>query len=198
MDKKAETAFPVHELIAQRWSPRALDSRPVPHEQIRSLLEAARWAASSFNEQPWSFIVARREDADEFDRMLGCLMEKNRMWARGASVLMLTVAKETFARSDRPNRVAAHDVGQAAANVSLQATDLDLRVHQMAGIDLEKIRETYGIPDGYAPLTAIAIGYPGEVEALPEEFRSAETAPRERKPQAEFVFAGAWGQPADW
>jgi nitroreductase len=198
MDKKAETAFPVHDLIAQRWSPRALDSRPVPPEQIRSLLEAARWAASSFNEQPWSFIVARREDADQFDRMLECLMEQNRMWARGASVLMLTVAKETFSRNDRPNRVAAHDVGQAAASLSLQATDLGLRVHQMGGIDLEKIRETYGIPDGYAPLTAIAIGYPGEVETLPEEFRSAESAPRERKTQTEFVFAGAWGEPANW
>jgi len=198
MEKAAETQYPVHELIAKRWSPRAFEPRPVPSEAVRSLLEAARWAASSFNEQPWRFIVARREDSEEFERMLGCLMEGNRSWAKDAGVLILTAAKEAFTRNDRPNRSAVHDVGLAAGNLSLQATDLGLRVHQMAGIDLEKIRETYRVPEGYQPVTGIAIGYPGSVERLPEPLRAPEIAPRERKPQSELVFSGTWDNPAPW
>jgi nitroreductase len=198
MDKPAETRYPVHDLIARRWSPRALEPRPVPANQIRSLLEAARWAASSFNEQPWSFLVARREDAAEFERMLGCLVPANQSWAKNAGVLMLTVAKRTFTRNDRPNRVAVHDIGLAAANLTFQATELNLRVHQMGGIDTDKIRETYGIPEGYDPVTAIAIGYPGSLDRLPEALRAEEQAPRERKTQSEFVFGGAWGRSAVW
>jgi nitroreductase len=198
MDKIADTGYPVHELIAKRWSPRAFEPKPVPAELLRSLLEAARWAASSFNEQPWRFLVARREDSDEFERMLGCLMEGNQSWARNAGALILTVAKETFTHNDRPNRSAVHDIGLAAGNLSLQATHLGLRVHQMAGIERDKIRKTYGIPDGFQPVTGIAIGYPGNVEDLPEALRAPETAPRERKPQSEIVFAGTWNTPAPW
>jgi len=198
MDKPAETHYPVHDLIARRWSPRALDPRPVPAAQIRSLLEAARWAASSFNEQPWSFLVARREDTAEFEKMLACLVAANQAWAKNAGVLMLTVAKRTFTRNDRPNRVAEHDIGLAAANVTFQATALGLRVHQMAGIDRDKIRETYGIPEGYDPVTAIAIGFSGSLEQLPEAYRVEEQAPRERRAQSEFVFEGAWGRSAGW
>lgn len=198
MDKPADFQYPIHDLIARRWSPRALDPRPVPAEQIRSLLEAARWAASSFNEQPWSFLVARREDTAEFERMLACLVPANQAWAKNAGVLMLTVAKRTFTRNDRPNRVAEHDIGLAAANLTFQATALDLRVHQMAGIDTDKIRETYGIPEGYDPVTAIAVGLPGSLEQLPEEYRAEEQAPRERRMQSEFVFVGSWGRSAGW
>jgi len=198
MEKIAETAYPVHELIAKRWSPRAFEPKPVPAEALRSVLEAARWAASSFNEQPWRFIVARREDSGEFARMLGCLMEGNRSWAKNAGVLILTVAKETFTRNDRPNRSALHDVGLAAGNLSLQATDLGLRVHQMAGIEVGKIRKTYDVPEGYQPMTGIAIGYPGDFEQLPEPLRAREIAPRQRKPQTELVFSGAWNHPAGW
>jgi nitroreductase len=198
MNKTAETQYPVHDLIAQRWSPRALDPRPVPAEQIRSLLEAARWAASSFNEQPWSIFVARREDTEQFEKMLSCLVPGNQAWAKNAGVLMLTVAKSTFTRNDRPNRVAHHDIGLAAANLTLQATALGLRVHQMAGIEIDKIREAYGVPEGYDPVTAIAVGYPGSLEHLPEDFHADEKAARERKPQSEWVFDGAWGRPASW
>jgi nitroreductase len=198
MEKKAETRYPVHLLIAKRWSPRAFDARPVPPEQIRSLLEAVRWSASSFNEQPWTFFVARRQDDEHFEKMLGCLVPGNQEWAQNAGVLMLTVAKQTFTHNDRPNRVAIHDIGLAAATLTLQAEELGLRVHQMAGIDLNAIRETYGIPEGHDPVTGIAIGYPGSIEDLPESFRDSETATRERKPQSEFVFEGAWGRPAEW
>jgi nitroreductase len=198
MDKPAETQFPVHDLIERRWSPRALEPRPVPTDALRSLLEAARWAASSFNEQPWSFLVARREDTAEFEKMLGCLVPGNQAWAKNAGVLILTVARQTFTRNGSPNRVAIHDIGLAAANLTFQATHLGLRVHQMGGIDLGKIRETYGIPEGHEPVTGIAIGWPGTLEHLPEELHDAERAPRERKAQGEFVFEGAWGRAADW
>ena len=196
MEKIAETEYPVHELIAKRWSPRAFEPRAVPTEALRSVLEAARWAASSFNEQPWRFLVARREDSEEFAQMLGCLMEGNQSWAKNAGVLILTVAKETFTRNDRPNRSAFHDVGLAAGNLSLQATDLGLRVHQMAGIEVDKIRKTYSVPEGFQPLTGIAIGYSGSVEQLPEPLRAPEIAPRQRNPQSEFVFSGTWNNPA--
>ena len=198
MDKTADTQFPVHDLIARRWSPRAFDPRPLPANQIRSLLEAVRWAASSFNEQPWSFLVARREDAAGFEKMLGCLVPGNRQWAQNAGVLLLTVAKRTFTRNDRPNRVAVHDIGLAAANLTFQAEQFGLRVHQMAGIDAQKIRETYGVPEGYDPVTAIAVGHAGTLDDLPEELHASEQAPRERKPQSEFVFDDAWGKPASW
>ncbi len=198
MDKTAETAYPVHRLIAQRWSPRAFDGRPVPATAIRSLLEAARWAASSFNEQPWRFLVARREEGPEFARMLGCLVPGNREWAKDAGVLMLTVAKRTFSQNDKPNRVAVHDIGLAAANLTLQAEELGLRVHQMAGIDVEAVRSTYGVPAGYDPLTAIAAGYEGDPARLSPDLREAELEPRERKPQVEIVFAGSWGRPASF
>lgn len=198
MEKPATTEYSVHELIARRWSPRALAPKPVPAEALRSLLEAARWAPSAFNEQPWSFLVARREDADEFETMLGCLVEGNQAWARNAGALILTVARTTFSRNDKPNRHAHHDLGLAAANLTVQATALGLAVHQMAGILPDRAREVYGIPDGFDVVTGIAVGYPGATDDLPEKLRGAEQAPRQRKPQSEFVFRGAWDRPAGW
>jgi len=198
MMKSTPTDHPIHDLIADRWSPRAFAPDSVPAETLRSLLEAARWAASSFNEQPWTFLVARREDEADFEKMLGCLMSGNRPWAENAGLLILTVARRTFTRNDRPNRTAAHDIGLAMGNLTLQATALDLWLHQMAGIELDRIRETYAIPEGHDPLTGIAVGYAGSLEQLSEDYRASETAPRERKPQEEFVFAGSWGTPAAW
>jgi len=198
MDKPANTQFPVSAAVKARWSPRALKPESVPADQVRSLLEAARWTASAFNEQPWRFIVALRDETEEFERMLGCLVPGNQQWARNAGALILTVAREAFSRNGKPNGTARYDVGQAASALALQATELGLRVHQMAGIDGEKIRETYGVPEGFAPLTGIAIGYSGPLEELPEGLRGAETAPRERKPQSEFVFGRSWGDPAGW
>ena len=198
MDKTAETLHPVHPLIAQRWSPRAFAPRPVSREHLRSLLEAARWAASSFNEQPWTFLVARREEPAEFKRMLECLVPGNQAWAQHAPVLMLTVVKRAFTRGGKPNRVAEHDVGLAAAQLTLQAESLGLRVHQMGGIELDKIRSTYGLPVGYDPLTGIAVGYEGEPASLSGELHELEVAPRERRPQEAFVFEGSWGRPASF
>jgi len=198
MEKPADTRYPIHELLARRWSPRAFDPRPLEPAQLRSVLEAARWAPSSRNEQPWYFLVAVRQRSEEFERMLGCLTERNRMWARNSGALMLTVVRNTFARNERPNRVALHDLGQAAAHLTVQATAMGLAVHQMAGVDLDRVRQVYGVPEGFAPQTAIAIGPPGAMENRDESFRESERAPRHRKEQEEFVYAGAWAKAADW
>ena len=192
MEKPAQTDHPIHELLKRRWSPRAFDAKPVEAGILRSLLEAARWAASSFNEQPWRFVVATTDNKEEYDRLLGCLMEKNQQWARQAPVLMISFAKLTFTRNNKPNRVAVHDVGAAAAQLTLEAMNQGLFVHQMAGIDQEKIRKTYNVPDGFEPVAAIAVGYPGNPASLPEDFREGEMEPRERKPLKEFVFSARW------
>lgn len=195
MKKRAETAHPVLDVIAERWSPRAFDPRPVGPEALRSLFEAARWAASCFNEQPWAYVLVGREDA-RFEEALGCLTERNRRWAKGAGLLVFACARERFERNDKPNRWASHDLGQATAHLALQAQAMGIAVHQMGGFSPERVREVFGVPEGVEPIAAIAIGYPGRVEDLDETFREKESAPRERKPQEELVFESAWGRPA--
>ena len=197
MDKRAAVEHPVHDLILRRWSPRAFAERPVPPDALRAVFEAARWAASSMNEQPWRFLVAQRADEESFGKALACLAPGNRVWAEDAAVLVVAVAQWGFARSGRPNRHAFHDVGQAVALLSLQATERGLVVHQMAGFDPDKARETFGIPDDFEPLTAFALGYPGDPGSLSGELRTRELARRERRPQRDFVFSagGPWGEP---
>jgi len=193
MDKPADTQHPIHDLLARRWSPRAFADRPVAPDVLRSLWEAARWAPSSANEQPWNFLVATRDDPQEFGRMLECLVEGNQIWAKQAPVLMVSVAAR-LDRDNDPNAHAWYDVGQAVADLSVQATALGLFVHQMAGILPDKIRELYQIPDSHEPVTGIALGYPGTPEQLPDKLRQRELASRTRKPVGEFVFSGRWGQ----
>ncbi len=196
MEKPAPTNYPVHELIAQRWSPRAFSDRPVETRTILAVLEAARWAASSFNEQPWRFIVATREDEEGYDRMLECLVEFNQSWARTAPVLLISVASLHFERNGKENRCAVHDLGLATANLMLEATARGLFVHAMAGVDLDKVRETYDIPEGFVPVAAIALGYAGDPSVLPEELREGESAPRIRKPLKDLIFGGVWAHTA--
>jgi nitroreductase len=193
---KAVTDYPIQDLIASRWSPYSFADKLVSDEELRSLFEAARWAASSNNEQPWSYIVAKKEDAGEFARLLSCLVEFNQAWAKSASALALGVSRLNFARNEKPNRVAIHDLGLAAGNLVLEATARGLAVHQMAGILPEKARELFSIPEGYEPLTGIAIGYAGDPADLPEELRARDAARRPRKPLKEFVFASKWGLPS--
>lgn len=194
MEKSAETQYPVHELIEKRWSPLAFSARAVEPEKLRSVLEAARWAASSYNQQPWSFIIATKDNEREHERLLGCIVEGNRVWARNAPVLMLSVANLNFDLDSRPNRHAFHDVGQAVSSLALEATAQGLVVHQMAGFDVSKAREEFSIPEGYEPVAAIALGYAGDHESLPEGLRAREESPRERREQRDFVFTGKWGQ----
>jgi len=196
MEKLAETQYPIHDLLRRRWSPRAFSDRRVEPDKLRSLWEAARWSPSSYNEQPWSFIVATKEDEAEYARLLSCLVEGNIEWAQHAPVLMVSVARLSFEEDGKPNRHAFHDVGQAVANLIVQATALGLVVHQMAGIFPDKIRKLYGIPEGYEAVAGIALGYPGAPEILPERLRQRELAPRSRKPIQDFVFSGRWGRPS--
>lgn len=194
----APTAHPVHELVRHRWSTVVFDDRPVPDDVLRSVLAAARWAPSSFNEQPWSYLVARREDGEAFGRMLSTLTEGNRRWAEEAPVLMISLASTVFERNGEENRHAFHDVGQASAQLSLQATALGLSVHQMAGFHPDRVRELYDLPPEVEPVAAMALGYPGDPDEAPEERRERELSPRRRDPLPEFVFEGGWGEPADW
>ncbi|NEQ26024.1 MAG: nitroreductase, partial [Microcoleus sp. SIO2G3] len=156
VEKAADTDYPIEELLRQRWSPLAFSDRSVEPEKLGSLLEAARWSASSFNEQPWRYMIATKDNSEEFDRLLSCLAEGNQEWAKNASVLMLSVAKRTFTFNGVENRHAFHDVGAAGANLSAEATAQGLFVHQMAGFDVAKAKETYGIPEDYDPVAAIA------------------------------------------
>ena len=197
MSKEATPDHPIHELITRRWSPYGYDAeREVSDADLRSLFEAARWAPSSYNEQPWSYIVATRRDAEEFERLLSCLVEANQQWARSAAVLALGVTTLRFKRNDRPNPAAVHDLGLAAGALLVEATTRGLSVHQMIGILPDRARELYAIPDDSEAVTGIAIGYAADPAALPEPYRERDLTPRERKPLAEFVFAGRWGSPS--
>src|SRR5438046_8362651 len=178
MEKPAPADFPIHELLSRRWSPRAFSDKPVQPEKLRSLFEAARWAPSSFNEQPWSFIVATKQKPEEHARLLSCLVEKNQQWARLAPVLMVSVAKLNFKKTGKPNRHAFHDVGLAMGNLLVQATASGLFVHQMAGFSPEKVREIYGVPDEFEPVAAIDVGYAAAAAELPEKVRGRELGPR--------------------
>lgn len=196
MDKSAPVDTRVHELIRRRWSPRAFADRPLDAATLRSLLQAAQWAPSSYNEQPWAFVVATRDDAEGYERLLGCLVPFNQKWAKSAPVLALSVAKAAFERNGKPNRHAFHDVGLAVAQLTLQATAEGLAVHQMAGFDADEARRVLEIPDGWDPVAAIAVGYPAEADSLPEDLREKESAERRRKPLSRFVFSGTWGEAA--
>ena len=183
--------------IRQRYSPYRFEPREVEDHKIRLCLEAARWASSSFNDQPWSWLVARRQDTAAFDEMLGCLLEANQGWAKYAGVLLIGVTRSAFRYNDKPNRVALHDLGQAAAYLAVQAVQLELQIHQMAGLNLSKTRQQYEIPEGYDPQTAIAIGYPDRSEPesdVEKEFHRRESGARDRLPLKEQVFERKWGK----
>lgn len=194
--KQAAPDHPIHELIARRWSPYAFADRPVSDEDLRSLFEAARWAASSYNEQPWSYIVATKSNAVEFERLLSCLVEGNQAWAQAAPVLALGCTSLVFARNGKPNAAALHDLGLASATLTLEATARGLLVHQMIGILPDRARELYRIPEGVQPLTGLAIGFATDPDALPEAYRERDRMPRTRKRLSEFVFGGVWGTAA--
>lgn len=193
MTKTAPTDHPVHALIANRWSPCGFSDRTVSDEDLRSLFEAARWAASSYNEQPWSYIVATKDKREDFERALSCLVEANQAWAQRAPVIAISVARLSFVRNDKPNTAALHDLGLASATLSLEATSRGLYVHQMIGILPDRARDVYAIPADHQALTALAIGFPAEPESLPDPLKQRDLAPRLRKPLQEFVYGGQWG-----
>lgn len=198
MEKTAPTDHPINELIRHRWSPRAFDAKPVPADVLRSLFEAARWAPSSNNEQPWAYLVATHENPEEFAKMVSVLVEFNANWAKHVPVLALAVSELAFAKNGAPNRNAQYDTGAASALLSVEATSRGLFVHQMAGFDPDKARQVFGIPSGWDAIAAIAIGYPGDPATLPQPYQDRERAPRTRKPLSEFVMTGHWGHTASF
>lgn len=196
MEKIAHTDVPVHDLIARRWSPRAIDpQRPVPRDHVISLLEAARWAPSCFGDEPWHFIVCDRDtDRPAWDSALACLTEKNQSWAQRAPLLILTVAAADFRATGKPNRWGQYDTGAASENLCLQATALGLAVHQMGGFDADRVHTAFGVPEAFSPMSVIAVGFPGDPATLSDELRERELAERQRRPLAELCFAARWGQ----
>ena len=193
--KLAQTQYPLHDFIRRRWSPRAFADRPIPRTDLLCILEAARWAPSNANEQPWNFVLATKENRADYDRLFSCLLPGNQLWAGQAPVLMLSVAKLVFEEDQSPNRHALHDVGLAVENLIVQAMALDVFVHQMAGFELQKARELLQIPAHYEPVAMIALGYLGDPGTLPEKLRARELAARTRKPLTEFAYTGRWGEP---
>jgi nitroreductase len=192
--KKAVTDYPIQHALADRWSPYGFEERAVPEADLCSLFEAARWAASSYNEQPWNYIVAAKENPKEFDRILSCLVDGNQAWAKAAPVLVLGVVSLRFAKNAKDNRAAVHDLGLAAGNLLVEATTRGLSVHQMIGILPDKARKLYQIPEHYEAWTALAIGYNADPATMPEALKARDLAPRQRKPLKDFVFSVHWGQ----
>ena len=195
-EKRASTDYPIHELLAERWSPYAFQDRPVSEADLRSLFEAARWAASSYNEQPWSYLVATKENPDYFQQLLSCLVEGNQIWAKDAPVLALGIASLRFTRNNQDNRAAIHDLGLATGNLVVEATARGICVHQMIGILPDKARDLFDIPEGSEAWTSMAIGYQGDPMTLPDALKQRDLVPRQRKPLVQFVFSGKWGNPS--
>jgi nitroreductase len=193
MEKPADTQYPIHDLLRRRWSPRAFEDRPIEREKLRSLFEAARWAPSSNNGQPWRFLVATKDRATDYDRLFDCLVEGNQQWAHRAPAILLSVAALQF-QDGSPNRHALHDTGMAAENLVIQATALGLIVHQMAGFRIDQARANCQIPEGYEPVAMMAVGYPGDPAQLSDRLRERETQPRVRKPLTELVYTATWEQ----
>ncbi len=196
MRKPAPADRPIHPLLAERWSPYAFTDEGVAEEDLIALFEAARWAASSYNEQPWRFIVARREEPAAFEKVLSCLVPFNQGWARHAPVLALGLVQTLRPGDGSPNVAAQHDLGLAAATLTVEATHRGLSVHQMSGIVADRIRDAWALPDDVLPLTALAIGRAASLAATPEDLHDRQRRPRERRRLPEFVFGECWGEPA--
>ena len=195
--KKIDTQEKVDGLIANRWSGRAFDNkRPVTHEHIISLLEAARWAPSCYGDEPWRYIVcdkARNEAA--WNKALACLSEGNQSWAMNAPVLMLALANTIFRQNDTPNRWAQYDTGAASMSICIQATSLGLMVHQMGGFNVENAASSFAVPEQYTPMAMMAVGYQLAEGEITEEMMVRESSERHRNPLAEQFFDGEWDKP---
>jgi nitroreductase len=178
----------VHEAILARRSPRSFSTEAVSSADLTKLFEAARWAASSYNEQPWRFLVGKKGDAT-YQKIFDALVEFNQGWAKSAPVLILTYASKTFAHNGTPNQYSLHDTGAATAYLTLQAWELGLRTHSMGGFDMAKARSAFAIPEDFEIGAVTALGHPGDGSELPDQLRKLEAGPRQRKPLDEIVLS---------
>jgi nitroreductase len=197
MQKPAITQVPIAELIANRWSPRAFDaSKPVNQEQVIALLEAARWAPSSYGDQPWRILVFDKStNSQAWQAAFDCLMPSNQVWVKDAPLLLLGCANTVLDFNSAANRFAQYDTGAAIENLCLQATHLGLMAHQMGGFNSDLAREKFAISAQYTPMAMVAIGFVGDVNQLPDELKQRELAERKRKPLGELFFDGVWDKP---
>lgn len=197
MDKPAPGNYPLTDNIQHRWSPRAFSDRPVEDWKLRRIFEAARWAPSSFNEQPWRFVVGiKGQQQETYDKILDLLVPQNQAWAKNAPVLLISIAKLKFAHNNRPNRHAYHDVGLASENLVLEAQALGIYCHMMAGFDADRTLDVFGIPRGeYEAVAGMALGYAGSPDMLGPELKERELAPRERDPLSDLFFSDYWRGP---
>jgi nitroreductase len=195
-NKIATTAVPIDSSIAKRWSPRAFDeNKTLSEKEILALIEAARWAPSCFGEEPWRFIICDRgRDSAAWEKLFSCLTERNQLWAGSAPLLMLATSVPVFSHNGKADRWSQYDTGAASENVCLQAASMGLQAHQMGGYDVDKVRATFAIPAEVDIMAVIAVGYPGALTELHEDFRGEEEGARVRKPIGERFFAGRWGQ----
>ncbi|MBA4144219.1 MAG: nitroreductase [Azospira oryzae] len=188
MQKSSTVHYPISELIRSRRSIRHFSHQPLEQDKIGSLFEATRWAPSSTNEQPWFYIYATKEQPELWNKIYDCLNEGNKIWAKDAPLLIVSMARKKFTRYSVENAHAIYDLGGANSFLSIQAVELGLQVRQMAGFNLQKLNEVLNIPVEYELSVVIAVGYPGDPENLPENLRLRELAPRERYIQEEFVM----------
>lgn len=189
--KPAKTEVPILDVLQERWSPVHFSEEPLSDKQVATLFEAARWAPSSFNEQPWLYVYAQTNDGEKREKLHGLLADGN-AWAKKAGLLILSFSKKTFARNDKPNRHHMHDLGAASMSLVLQATKMGLVSHQMAGFDVENANQVLGVPEEYEPGSMIAIGYTGDPKKISPEHKKREEGARERKKTEEFVHRGSF------
>jgi len=197
MKKPAITQIPIAELIANRWSGRAYNaSKKVSQEQIVALLEAARWAPSSYGDQPWRIVVFDKStNPQAWQAAFDCLMQQNQVWAKHAPVLLLGCANTVLEYNGDANRFGQYDTGAAVENLCLQAAHLGLMTHQMGGFKSDLAREKFAIPAQFTPMAMISVGYQGDANDLPDELKTRELAERKRKPLGELFFDGSWDKP---
>jgi nitroreductase len=188
MNVSSDFEHEVLEVIQQRKSLRAYADRPIETEKINSLFEAARWAPSSVNEQPWRYIYATNDQPDLWSRIFDSLNESNKVWVQHAPLLIASFTRKTFTRNDQSNHYSLYDLGAANALLALQSTALGLQLHQLGGYNSIILRDNLSIPDSFQLGAVLAIGYPGDPELLPENLKSRELAPRLRNKHEKFVF----------
>jgi len=183
--KPAPIDHPIHDLLRDRWSPVHFDPTPLPQDQVNQLFEAARWAPSSFNEQPWVYLYAQK--GDPLREKLESLLVEGNAWAKNAGLLIISFAKKTFTRNGKPNMHHMHDLGAATMQLVLQATAMGFISHQMEGFDHARANELMGMSDDYAQGSMIAIGYTGDPKKISPEHKKREEGPRVRKKVSEFA-----------
>jgi len=194
--KEARSRYPILGLLRKRWSPRAFSDEPVEEEKLRILFEAARWSPSALNEQPWFFIAGLNGDQTH-QAIHGLLTATNRLWAGKAPVLVMACGSSRLKKDGAPNETFAYDLGQCVAHFSVQATGLDLYVHQMRGFDHALASKVFDLPGEVVALTVMAIGYLGDPAILHPRMQKAELTPRERKEADDFVFSLRFGHRTD-